>query len=264
VLRWAQANGCLWDWKTSRNAVSRGQLEILQWAHVNGCPWDIETCRVAAKWGYLEALQYARENGCPWDVTTCRDAAFGGKLEVLQWARGARCPWDSETCRAAAAGKGNLEILKWARANGCPWDAVKCLAATALGTMRDTEGWECTEECTYPAVALWILKNAQLGEFNLTMLRWGVRVAARQDDTKCFKMLRAYWKRGDEGPLRAGPRCARLAKDARVPLHPGSEEELRRVVERQVAAAIALDRLGLSRELLLEIFGLAGFLWVPT
>jgi hypothetical protein len=51
---------------------------------------------------------------------------------------------------------------------------------------------------------------------------------------------------------------------AGVPLDPESEGELRRVLDGQVAAAITLDRLGLTRELSLKIFGLARFLWVPA
>jgi hypothetical protein len=54
----------------------------------------------------------------------------------------------------------------------------------------------------------------------------------------------------------------RLKKEG-ILLHPGTQRDLRRVLERQVAAAIVLRDV-VSQELLLEIFRRANFLWVPA
>jgi hypothetical protein len=138
-----------------------------------------------------------------------------------------------------------------------------CLASAFVGwTNTESRLSPFENPPVQPHVVLWILRTSQLAEFDETMLLLGARVAARQDDVECFEMLRASWI-SQTAPLRAGPHCARLAKMAGVPLHPSSEEELQRILDRQVAAAIVL-RDALSRELLLDIMRRADFLWVPA
>lgn len=170
-------------------------------------------------------------------------------MEVLQWAHANGCSWDWTTCNAAAA-KGHLKVLKWARTNLCPWGARSCLAAASTGipwAKPHDWPWVFNRQISVrkPDVVLWIIKSAQLDEFGENALWWGVRVASREDDAECFEMLRAYWTAPDnETPLLGGPRCARLARASGVKLHPESEEGLRRVLDRQVAAVLVLrDRL---------------------
>jgi hypothetical protein len=56
---------------------------MLKWARANGCMWDVLTCACAAENSSLEVLKWARENQCPWDEYTCSFAAENGQLEVL-------------------------------------------------------------------------------------------------------------------------------------------------------------------------------------
>ncbi len=68
------------DRRTCCAAARGGQLHVLKWARANGCVWDARVCACAALSGNFEVLKWARANGCDWDEQTC---ARGGHLEVL-------------------------------------------------------------------------------------------------------------------------------------------------------------------------------------
>ncbi|KAJ8602358.1 hypothetical protein CTAYLR_004247 [Chrysophaeum taylorii] len=106
-------------------AARAGELEVLKWARANGCLWNESTCSEAAYGGHLGVIQWARANGCPWNENTCAQAAQGGHLEILKWARARGCPWNHMTCSFAAYA-GQFEVLKWGRAHGCPWHKADC------------------------------------------------------------------------------------------------------------------------------------------
>ena len=38
ILKWARDNGCQWDSKTLREAVSMGNDDVVEWARATGCP----------------------------------------------------------------------------------------------------------------------------------------------------------------------------------------------------------------------------------
>ncbi|GAQ87951.1 hypothetical protein KFL_003890220 [Klebsormidium nitens] len=148
-----------------------------------------------------------------------------------------------DTWRSCAAAKaGDLHILQWARANDCPWIAQECIGSP------------------HPHIVLWVLNNSNLNEISSDQLKRAAFIAAREDDVGSFQKLRAFW--ASLSPLYAGPRCARLARSEGIQLRPDSEEQLRRVLARQVAAGVVLKRF--PKEVRLLVFRMADFLWVPT
>ena len=56
----------------------------LQWAQANGCVWNEYTCREAAAGGHLAVLQWARANGCEWERDDCLEEAPAGS-ETREW-----------------------------------------------------------------------------------------------------------------------------------------------------------------------------------
>jgi hypothetical protein len=141
---------------------------------------------------------------------------------------------------------------------------MRCLASAFTGLLViDMQDWPLVHGRVprYPQVAFWIVKTSELTEFSEAALLLVAQAAARQDDVECFEMLRASWI-SQTTPLSAAPRCARLAKEAGVPLDPDSEKELQQVVDRQVTTALVLRDSGMYRVLLLEIFRRSDFFWV--
>jgi hypothetical protein len=106
-----------------------------------------------------------------------------------------------------------------------------------------------------------VLTNAALGSFNEKAFCWGVQVAVDRDDAEKFRFLHSYWP-SLGASLQAAPRCASIARVDGIQLHPDSEEQLRDVINGQVAAAIVLKDC-LPPDLSLEILKLAGFLLCP-
>ena len=131
ILRWARANDCPWNERTSWSAAGGGHLKVLKWLRENGCPWDEQIGWLAAQNGHMDVLRWAHDTGCPLTEWTFALAADGGRLHVLRWLHARGCPLDARVCEHAARG-GSFDALMWLRSISCPWDRRTCAwAATS-------------------------------------------------------------------------------------------------------------------------------------
>jgi len=123
LLKWAYKRKYFWDWRTSSNAASTGNIKLLQYAYRYGCEMDRWTCTSAAEKGHLDILKWTQKRTwklnkkCDWDEMTCAHAAKGGHLEVLKWLVEKGCPWDKYTIYYAVSNS-HLNIVIWIMNNG--------------------------------------------------------------------------------------------------------------------------------------------------
>jgi len=101
-------------------AAKDGNLNLLKWARANGALWNVRVCATAAIYGQLECIKWARANGAPFDKWTCTFAAMEGHINVLQWVRANGAPWDEDTFKYAYNNH-RYDTLNWLIRNGMPF-----------------------------------------------------------------------------------------------------------------------------------------------
>eukprot|EP00243_Klebsormidium_subtile_P004741 TRINITY_DN1889_c0_g1_i2.p2 TRINITY_DN1889_c0_g1~~TRINITY_DN1889_c0_g1_i2.p2 ORF type:complete len:106 (-),score=6.44 TRINITY_DN1889_c0_g1_i2:171-488(-) len=102
-----------------------------------------------------------------------------------------------------------------------------------------------------------------MGSIGPSNLRKTVIAAVVEDDEEIFMELRAHWD-AVSAPIRAGPRCARLALAEGVRVHPDSLARVQQIFEMQTVAAIVLRRFFSieERSITLDIFRRADFYFI--
>lgn len=94
---------CPWDEETMIKAIKgplltfRGNwLHILKYLREQGCPWDARVCKMAVTQGDLKILRYLREKipdgPCPWDSSVYQAAKAGNGLKCLKYLQENGCP----------------------------------------------------------------------------------------------------------------------------------------------------------------------------
>ena len=93
LLRWVrEEKECAWNYHTSGEAASNGNLEMLKYCVENGCEVHAGACVIAARNGHLDCLEYLRSKNIPWNKWVCKLAHERKHIDVLTYAVKNKCP----------------------------------------------------------------------------------------------------------------------------------------------------------------------------
>jgi hypothetical protein len=93
---------------TSEHAARSGSIEALQWCQANGAVYNERTSYAASQAGHAHILQFLQYEGCALHDLICDTAAEAGELSVVKWCR--ECgPYTPEQIAAQRP----YETIKW-------------------------------------------------------------------------------------------------------------------------------------------------------
>ena len=93
LLRWVrEEKECAWNYHTSGEAASNGNLEMLKYCVENGCEVHAGACVIAARNGHLDCLEYLRSKNIPWNEWVCQQDHEKNHIDCLTYAVKNKCP----------------------------------------------------------------------------------------------------------------------------------------------------------------------------
>ena len=93
LLRWVrEEKECAWNYHTSGEAASNGNLDMLKYCVENGCEVHAGACVIAARNGHLDCLEYLRSKNIPWNEWVCQQDHEKNHIDCLTYAVKNKCP----------------------------------------------------------------------------------------------------------------------------------------------------------------------------
>jgi hypothetical protein len=195
MLKWLQAEGIDFNYRTCEGAANAGQLATLQFLQSEDCGWNRNDIAVAAAeggshqvvdWlqqeqrvvisadvmaaaasaGQIAMCKHLYSIGCEWSADACTEAVKSGHLATLQGLRDSGCPWDFNQVFIEAACHARVDILDYVIVQGEPPDAellTDTLYYAGLHDQLQAVQWLRQHGAQWPDISLFLHRNQHIG-----------------------------------------------------------------------------------------------------